>query len=50
MEPLCFGSYKDSSVNCQLCDDRQRCAEQLVKNILEGKSKRPSLIINLKDI
>ena len=48
-KPQCFGLYKDSSESCNTCEVRQKCAEQLVINILEGKSKRPSIIIEVKD-
>jgi len=46
--PLCWGLYKDNQSCCQNCDSSQGCAEELVVSILEGRSKRPSTIVELK--
>ena len=45
--PLCFGQYKDSKDCCIVCPHGQECAKELVKRILEGRSVRPSAIIEL---
>ena len=46
--PLCWGQYKDNQPCCQNCGSSQGCAEELVCSILEGRSRRPSRIVELK--
>ena len=45
--PLCWGQYKDLEECCKNCNSSQRCAEELVLSILEGRSRRPSAIIRM---
>lgn len=45
--PKCFGEFWETNPACQPCEHRQKCAEELVKRILEGRSVRPSAIIEV---
>ena len=45
--PKCFGEFWESNPSCESCPVMQPCAEELVKLILEGRSRRSSIIIRL---
>lgn len=48
--PICFGLYKDNRRYCLECKSRDDCVEELVCSIVEGRSRRPSAVVTLKEL
>lgn len=53
-KPMCFGQFKEQNPACQQCKKDNdsifyECHKELVLSILEGRSVRPSVIIEWKE-
>lgn len=47
VKPKCHGEFWETNPSCPPCEFKQDCAEELVLRILEGRSVRPSAIIEM---
>ena len=49
VKPKCFGEFWETNPSCPPCDHKGVCAQELVLRILEGRSCRPSAIMEVSE-